>query len=128
MRQILENAQRQQQFVQRGERLQENQIAAAFEQRADLLAEKRLAIVGGKFAVRRAQRKRPDRSADENIAVPVSASRATCAARQLISAHLIIEAEARQPHAVRAEAVRLDHLRAGIGVLAINAARAVPAG
>ena len=33
----------------------------------------------------------------------------------------MIEPEARQPDAVRAEAVRLDHLRPGVGVLPVNA-------
>ena len=83
--QVLKDIQRQQQFIQRGKGLQENQVAAAIEQRADLLAEKGLAVIDRKFAVGGTQRKRPDRSADENIAAPLTASRATWAARQLIS-------------------------------------------
>jgi len=44
--QALKNFQRHEQFIQRGKGLQENQVTAAIEKRADLFAEKGLALIG----------------------------------------------------------------------------------
>ena len=128
LRRLAEDLQRQQQFIERGESLQENQIAAALQQRADLLAENRLAVV------ERKTRHRPGASESGPTEPPTKTSPALDRLPRHLRraaidfAHLVLQPKARQPHAVRAEAVGLDHLRAGIGVFLINARRAVPAG
>src|ERR1700722_7316248 len=95
-------------------------MAAAVEQRADLLAKKRLAIIDRKFTVGGAKRKRADRSTDENI---LSLNRITgdLGGAPVDFTDLMIETITSQSDAIRAKAVRFDHLRTGAGVLLINA-------
>ncbi len=118
---ILKDLEREQQLVQGREGLEENQVTAAVEQRADLLAKDGLAVLDGKLTIGGSERKRADRSADEDVRLALDGLAGDLGGAPVDFADLMIESEAGKPDAVRAEAVRLDHLRAGVGVFAVNA-------
>ena len=116
----MKDVQRQEQFLQRGERLQKNQVTAAVEQRADLFAEKRLFVIGRNLPICWSQRKRPDRPADKNIATFERLARNPGGA-PVDLADLKVQSVAGYSQTIRAKAVRLNHLRTGIGIFLINA-------
>ena len=125
-RQVARRLDRQDRLAQLGdvrERLEDQQVDAAFEQRLRLLADRRAHLPGPHVAGRRQHAPgRPDGARDEHR-VAVDLARVARQPRRLEVdvAHLRFQPVPRQPEAVRAERVRLDDVRARRDVVLVHA-------
>ena len=114
-------------LVQIAERLEDEKVSASFLERDHLFTEDGASL----FLARRTiglepDPERPDRSGDEHrVARFVRDLAGDCRCRAIDRVHLRLEPVLRELDAIRAEAVRLQHLRARFDVLAMDVANEI---